>query len=44
MLKFMTLGVPAPKGSTRAFMIKGMQYPVVTAANKKTKPSIRDVK
>lgn len=37
-LTFFVPGVPAPKGSTRAFVIKGTNRAVVTSANKNTKP------
>lgn len=37
-LAFEVLGVPIPKGSTRAFMRPGMRFPIVTADNPKTKP------
>lgn len=36
-LKFVVLGVARPKGSTRAFMRKGMRFPVVTSDNKSVK-------
>ena len=37
-LSFTAYGVPAPQGSTRAFMRPGMKHPVVTADCKRTKP------
>lgn len=37
-VSFRALGVPQPKGSTRAFMRPGMRFPVVTADNPKAKP------
>lgn len=38
MLSFTAYGIPAPQGSTKAFMRPGMKYPVVTADCKRTKP------
>lgn len=35
---FVVHGVPIPQGSTRAFIPKGWNRPVITAANSKTKP------
>lgn len=35
---FEVFGVPIPKGSTKAFNVKGKKFPVVTADNEKTKP------
>lgn len=35
---FRVEGIPAPKGSTRAFMRPGMKHPVVISDNKRTKP------
>jgi len=43
MVAFEVFGVPIPKGSTRAFMRKGMKYPVVTADNTKTKPWAQEI-
>lgn len=37
-LRFIVLGVPAPKGSARAFFVKNLGRAVVTAANAKTRP------
>lgn len=37
-LEFEVFGVPAPKGSTKAFMPKGARYPIVTHDNARTKP------
>lgn len=37
-IEFTVLGVPIPKGSTKAFMRPGMRFPVVTNDNAKTKP------
>jgi len=37
-LSFTAYGVPAPQGSTRAFMRPGMKHPVVTADCARTKP------
>lgn len=34
---FTVYGIPQPKGSTRAFMRKGMRYPVVTSDNPRVK-------
>lgn len=36
-IKFSVIGVPQPKGSTRAFMPKGARFPVVTSDNPKVK-------
>ena len=44
MIQFTAYGVPAPKGSTKAFMRPGMKYPVVTADCKRTKPWAETVK
>jgi Holliday junction resolvase RusA-like endonuclease len=38
MITFTAYGVPAPQGSTKAFMRRGMKFPVVTADCKRTKP------
>lgn len=35
---FVVRGVPVPQGSTRAFIPKGWNRPIITAANSKTKP------
>lgn len=37
-IAFQVFGVPAPKGSMKAFMRPGMKYPVVTHDNPKSKP------
>lgn len=37
-LLFNVYGDPVPQGSTRAFIPKGWTRPIITAANKKTKP------
>ena len=37
-LAFTAYGVPAPQGSTKAFMRPGMKHPVITADCKRTKP------
>src|SRR5512143_4009695 len=37
-MRFVVYGVPAPKGSMRAFMPKGARFPVVTHDSKRTKP------
>lgn len=37
-VSFFVAGVPAPKGSTRAFYVKALGRAVVTAANKNTRP------
>jgi len=37
-LTFTAYGIPAPQGSTKAFMRPGMKHPVVTADNARTKP------
>lgn len=37
-LTFQVYGEPIPQGSTRAFIPKGWTRPIITAANKKTKP------
>jgi Holliday junction resolvase RusA-like endonuclease len=37
-LTFQVYGEPVPQGSTRAFIPKGWNRPIITAANKKTKP------
>jgi len=38
MIEFTVRGVPIPKGSTKAFFRPGMKFPIVTAANVKSKP------
>jgi Holliday junction resolvase RusA-like endonuclease len=38
MITFTAYGVPAPKGSMKAFMRPGMRVPIVTHDNLKTKP------
>jgi Holliday junction resolvase RusA-like endonuclease len=38
MIAFTVYGVPIPKGSTKAFFVKSLGRPIVTNANKKTKP------
>jgi crossover junction endodeoxyribonuclease RusA len=38
MISFTAYGIPAPKGSTKAFMRPGMRFPVVTEDNKHTRP------
>lgn len=38
MIQFTAYGIPAPKGSTRAFMPKGARFPIVTEDNKHTRP------
>ncbi len=38
MLQFTVYGVPAPQGSTRAFIPKGWKRPIITADNARTKP------
>lgn len=38
MITFTAYGIPAPQGSTRAFMRSGMKHPVITADCKRTKP------
>lgn len=38
MIRLWIPGIPAPKGSTRAFMRPGMKHPVVIADNTKTRP------
>lgn len=42
-LSFTVHGIPAPQGSTRAFIPKGWSRPIITAANKKTKPWRQEV-
>lgn len=37
-IKFSVQGIPAPKGSAKAYMRPGMKFPVVTHDNPKTKP------
>jgi crossover junction endodeoxyribonuclease RusA len=37
-IAFTAFGVPAPQGSTKAFMRPGMRHPVVTADCSRTKP------
>lgn len=37
MIRFTVHGIPIPKGSTKAFMRKGMKYPVVTHDNPHTR-------
>jgi Holliday junction resolvase RusA-like endonuclease len=37
-LAFTVYGTPVPQGSTRAFIPKGWNRPIITAANAKTKP------
>jgi crossover junction endodeoxyribonuclease RusA len=37
-IQFTAYGVPAPKGSMKAFYRPGMRFPVVTEANKNTRP------
>lgn len=37
-IAFVVFGTPVPQGSTRAFIPKGWNRPVITAANTKTKP------
>lgn len=37
-LAFTVYGTPVPQGSSRAFIPKGWERPVITAANAKTKP------
>ena len=38
MIHFVAYGIPAPKGSTKAFYRPGMRFPVVTEDNAKTRP------
>jgi len=38
MISFFVLGIPAPKGSARAFFVKKRGRAVITAANAKTRP------
>jgi Holliday junction resolvase RusA-like endonuclease len=38
MIQFTAYGIPAPKGSTKAFFRPGMKFPVVTEDNKHTRP------
>ena len=38
MISFTAYGVPAPKGSTKAFYRPGMRFPVVTEDCKRTRP------
>lgn len=42
-LLFSVYGDPVPQGSTRAFIPKGWTRPIITAANKKTKPWRQEV-
>ena len=37
-MKFFCPGIPAPKGSARAFFVKSLGRAVITAANAKTRP------
>lgn len=37
-IRFFVPGIPAPKGSTRAFFVKALGRAVITNANAKTKP------
>lgn len=37
-ISFSVHGIPAPKGSMRAFMPRGARYPIVTHDNTRTKP------
>lgn len=37
-IALVVFGTPAPQGSTKAFIPKGWQRPVITADNRKTKP------
>jgi hypothetical protein len=37
-IRFTAYGIPAPKGSTKAFYRPGMRFPVVTDDNKHTRP------
>lgn len=41
--EFMVIGEPIPQGSTRAFLPKGWSRPIITSANKKTKPWRQEV-
>lgn len=38
MISFTAYGIPAPKGSTKAFFRPGMRFPVVTEDNEYTRP------
>ncbi len=38
MIAFTAYGIPAPKGSMKAFMPKGARFPVVTHDNARTRP------
>jgi len=38
MITFTAYGIPAPQGSTKAFMRRGMRHPVVVADCARTKP------
>ena len=42
-LQFTVHGEPIPQGSTRAFIPKGWKRPIITAANKRTKPWRQEV-
>jgi Holliday junction resolvase RusA-like endonuclease len=37
-ITFTAYGIPAPQGSTKAFMRRGMKHPVITADCARTKP------
>jgi Holliday junction resolvase RusA-like endonuclease len=43
MIEFEVFGVPIPKGSMRAFIRPGARFPIVTAANRKTKPWAQEI-
>lgn len=43
MIQFTVYGTPQPQGSTRAFIPKGWQRPIITTANKKNKPWRQEV-
>jgi crossover junction endodeoxyribonuclease RusA len=42
-ISFIVYGEPIPQGSTRAFIPKGWNRPIITAANKRTKPWRQEV-
>lgn len=44
MIAFTAYGVPAPKGSTKAFIPRGWTRPIITADNSKTKPWAETIK
>ena len=41
---FTVYGIPQPKGSAKAFMPKGVRFPIITSANPKSRPWANSIK